>query len=307
MPYRRYAKYTRRQPFRQYGAGYNQQSMKKNYPFRRKGYRQSTSVAQSGGVKALLQTYEILRRDTMLGASSMVTPDHPATGSCVWTWNNAVNIWCPSFRPYDGYQRKGSDCLFVGVKEHLQIRVPTNTTCAIRRVVFISRVELSQAMPWVRARTTARGEQVDKEGVLFRPMHQHPLSDKISGDNTATSPHLASGEGIVDEILLGKRDVDWNLDTCTRQPMDSSKVKVLSDRVYKSNAESFWELDFWHPINEVVSYDDRESGVTNLSTGWASVGRSGQGNVYIMMFLEKEGEGSPTITFNSTVYWRERS
>lgn len=242
---------------------------------------------------SLKKAYARLRHDTMHYASAATSeksvkhlnriPIQMKMGVPV------VNIWSPSARGRamsviaDGL-RSSDDTLFVGIREVMTFNYPLGVTIILRRIVFMSRENETAALPIA-----------GPDGSLLRNGAFGVVGDSVT-------------DGILDVIMSGIRNMDYNASNVCRQRLDSSECTILSDKVYNSpSSREMWSVKFWHPVNKVLKYNDGESGIKTTSSHWADSNTRSNGNVYVLTFIEASKDVQELfVAFNTDVYWRER-
>lgn len=234
------------------------------------------------------------KSDTMKPAHETNMNDFAPIG-----YPNTFFMFCPTFRPSNlddtagatvPLARQSSHIGFTGYKE--VVNIATAKPLVWRRVVF-----------WSFERYT---------------MAQPPLKD--AGDTRFLTRNITPIQiGSVQELFKGTINVDWTQNTLNQVPMDTHKMRVVSDRRRTINPrfqstntyDYVVEQKYWYRGGKII-YDDSEYGSEILEpSGFASLAPQQKGNLYILdMFTDafsSTADLSSVARFSATgtAYWVE--
>lgn len=118
-------------------------------------------------------------------------------------------------------------------------------------------------------------------------------------------------------IFEGAQNVDW-IDVFTAK-VDTSRVKIHRDftRVLSSGNQNgkFFQDNRWYAMNKTLLYANDENGEAESSDKYASNGRFGMGNYFVVDFFDctdtsVDGSSAATSTLafrpEATLYWHEK-
>lgn len=244
------------------------------------------------------------KQDTIFGAITQ-TPDAPG-GAGLLDGTNYF-LYNATYRLYQDHDndhvRTTNAPYFVGVKDN--VTLTSTFPYSHRRVTFWTHEQFAAGQPYVF--------ESDIEG---EPSYmRRPLERLDPETNSALFEYLFKG-------TLG---VDYSEDTRHITPLDSRRLRIVSDVTTSVNpgvappAEGatyggkIINKKLWHPIRETLLYDEDEDGasVSPNRPGFVSRSPNCPGNYYIMdIFSVGLAVPDPSLPIGSfspqtTVYWHE--
>jgi hypothetical protein len=264
--------------------------------------------------KRILNITSRKKRDTMLTwtnttpTGAQVTPRQDA--AIVNGNSGGYFLWCPTARDL-----LLGDNLAPVANESAR----TSTSCYMRGLSEVIRIQTSSAQPWFHRRICFTYKGID------------PFQRTFPGDTGAQQLFIENSNGYArlmlnsqvnntpnyinnanSIIFKGAQGVDWS-DVITA-PTDTRRITVKFDRTwtYKSGNASgtVRETKLWHPMNKNLVYNDDEAG-TSESTGYYSVdSKAGMGDYYVLDLMSG-GQGATAsdllrLDLSSSLYWHEK-
>lgn len=200
----------------------------------------------------------------------------------------------------------------------------TSTTCYMRGLREVLRIQTSSPLPWVWRRIcfTTKDD-------LFK--------SSVNGDaapNQTYSPFFdtaTSGIGMTrewfnmqinntpntisvfnDVIFQGEQDKDWT--NILNAKTDSTRVTTMSDStiaLHTGNQSGYFKTHKrWYPMNKNLVYDDDENGVNEQTNYTTTQAKPGMGDYYVLdVFVPGLGGTTAdllTIDSQATLYWHEK-
>lgn len=225
--------------------------------------------------------------------------------------NNAVtyNLFCPTYRtinaqisgnPSDGPQFRNQQRTFArGYKETTTVRIKSSVPFRWRRLVFslkgLDRI-LQAALPSV-----------------WNSNYVQLLTSQGYARQTAIlDPAIISQVNAV--IFRGAESRDWF--STFNAKVDTTRIKIHSDKTRTFNPGNqsgmVRTIKNWYPLNKTLLYGDDEFGLDETTSGFASPGPQGMGDMFVYdIYQSAFGLTDPTndimsINHEGTYYWHER-
>lgn len=200
----------------------------------------------------------------------------------------------------------------------------TSTTCFMRGLREVLRVQTSSPLPWVWRRIcfttkddifngTVGGDQAPN--VPYSPAFDNVINNtgmmrqffNLQINNSVNTIDVFNGI-----IFQGVNGKDWN--NILNAKTDSTRIKTWSDTsisLYTGNQSGYFKVHKrWYPMNKNLVYDDDENGTAEASSYHTTQAKPGMGDYYILDILVP-GLGGTTadlvsIDCQSTLYWHEK-
>lgn len=274
--------------------------MRRSAPRRRRSYRKRGGRVSN---RRILSVSSRKKYDHRLGS---VTPG-TLPMQLPYLAGSTYILSCPTYLEAFGndsrYERDRQEIFFRGISERVFLSVRLHVTW--RRVVFWSHERFVAAQPILVDPPTIQGR--------YYRRNLRPIAPNVGGAN----------EDIGEFLWAGTVGTDYMEEDRAITPLDSTKVKVMSDRSvninpnYNMGQQSFGKNYFtkrWHPVNSKIRYEQEEYGsAKSLDTGWATRNPQNPGNIYILDILYNGDAYNPDsqteaglMRVQSTVYWHER-
>lgn len=274
--------------------------------------------------KRILNVTSRKKQDNMLSTSNT----SPATGgtrpvaigSFVVPGNTfngySFSIWCATARDFS----TGQD----GANLVIDKADRTATTCYMRGLREVIRIQSNSPLPWVWRRicftTKSPLFQVTLStdttpNVPYIPWYDTSTNNigmtrqwfNFANNNTPKTQAFFNGY-----IFQGTEGSDWN--NILNAKTDSTRIKVWSDTqipLHTGNQSGYFKSHKrWYPMNKNLVYDDDENGAAELSSYTSTTAKPGMGDYYIIDIVVPGlgAAGTDLISFDSqaTLYWHEK-
>lgn len=267
--------------------------------------------------KSVLNLTSTKKRDTLLSVTnSTSTGTTQATAQLAGTTVNGLDgafyIFCPTARDLttvagnigsiaQSAQRTATTCFMRGFSEHLRIQTNSAVPWFHRRICFATRGSIFN------------GPGTGTPIAQYRPYYDDSTRGIARYWLNAANNNQASFNGLLQGVLFkGTYNQDWN-DLITAI-VDNTRVDLKFDKtfVYRSGNQTgiVKEHKLWHGMNKNLTYDDDESGDTEVSNYFSVTDKRGMGDYYIVDIIQA-GEGSTgtdlmRINNTSSLYWHEK-
>jgi len=200
----------------------------------------------------------------------------------------------------------------------------TSTTCYMRGLREILRIQTSSPLPWVWRRicfTTKDDLFLNKvngdatPNVTYSPffdsttnnigMTRHWFNQQVN--NTPNTISTFNGS-----IFQGEQDKDWN--NILNAKTDSTRITTMSDvsiSLHTGNANGYFKTHKrWYGMNKNLVYDDDENGAAEITRYTTTQAKPGMGDYYILdIFVPGLGGTAAdllTVDSQATLYWHEK-
>ncbi|UDN67445.1 capsid protein [robinz virus RP_377] len=245
-------------------------------------YTNTTINAPNGGA-----TYSVSLPAVLIGGSS------PATYVFPWcpTAREAITGGSSDTSGINLSARERDQVYMRGLAEKISVATNSGASWKWRRICFVSK-------------------QVDYYGTASS--YQQTMLTSNGYVRVVNALSSAKATVLFTTLFKGSQDSDWqdpfiaSVDSNMVTPVYDKTVTIASgndagvDRVYRK----------WHPMNKNLYYQGDEAGTANNITAYASPGRRGMGNYFIIDLFR----GSPNATAGdsllfrpeATLYWHER-
>lgn len=200
----------------------------------------------------------------------------------------------------------------------------TSTTCYMRGLREVIRVQTSSPLPWVWRRicfTTKDDVFQSKVGgdtaptQTYIPYFDTPTSNigmfrqwfNLQINNMPNTVSVFNGI-----IFQGQEGSDWN-NILNAKP-DSTRIRTWSDTqipLHTGNQSGYFKTHKrWYPMNKNLVYNDDESGAGESTSYTTTQARPGMGDYYVLDIFVPGIGGSATDLLNvdsqATLYWHEK-
>lgn len=256
--------------------------------------------------KRILNLTARKKRDTMLIYTN-TTIANPS-GSSTYTAADALlkaNVayvfpWVATWRESDAgttvvdqSSRTATTCFMRGLKETIRCSTSDGTSWLWRRVAF-----------------TIKGDEFfDAASAGFTLAVNTSQGIRRVVNNVNAAP---LGVAIEDMLFRGQRGIDWG--SYFTAPLDNTRVTIKMDRT--TNITSGNQVgknkvvNFWHPMNKNLRYNDDEVGPGHATSGRSTVGKQGMGDYYVVDFITsgtpQSTDSGMSFTPEATLYWHEK-
>jgi len=200
----------------------------------------------------------------------------------------------------------------------------TATTCYMRGLREVIRVQTSSALPWVWRRicfttkddiftTSVPGDQAPTQN--FAPYFDAETDQtgmlrqwfNLQVNNTPNTISVFNGI-----IFQGSAGKDWG--NVLNAKTDSTRIKVWSDTsvsLHTGNQSGYFKTHKrWYGMNKNLVYDDDENGASESQSYLSTKARPGMGDYYVLDIIVPGlgGTASDLCSMDSqaTLYWHEK-
>uniref|UniRef100_A0AAU6S578 Capsid protein n=1 Tax=Myotis mistacinus feces associated gemykolovirus TaxID=3139996 RepID=A0AAU6S578_9VIRU len=314
MPARRFA--GRRSMWRTPRKSKRSAPRRRSYAKKRSTYRRRRSSKMTK--KKILNITAVKKRDNMLcytnstASAQSGSTIYSTTLPAVVTGGQPVNaastfLWCATAR--DGTTstagnlgtrftlatRTSTTPYMIGVKEAIEIQVPTGMPWQWRRICFTYKGPLGLTYDpgtSIATETTSGWSRV---------------TNQIAGDPGSGQQYI-----LFEKLFKGQNTVDWN-DVMTAK-VDNTRVTLKYDStctLSSGNEDGFIrKYNRWHSMYKTLVYDDDELGGGETGRIQSTQGKSGMGDYYICdLFRARAGSATTDqLSFRpeATLYWHEK-
>lgn len=261
--------------------------------------------------RAILNKTSTKKRDTMLCVSN-VTPSNP-NGSQTYSVTDAVLVggqayifpWIPTARP--GVHKTNSIPAY-GIEQSTR----SSTTCFMRGLKETVEMQSNSGVAWQWRRLcfTLKGTSLINQAsasVAFNLQATNGMQRVVN--NAVGQP---AGNVIVGLIFRGSQGIDWN--NYMNAPIDTERISVCYDKtrtIQSGNSSGVLrKYSIWHPMNKNMVYDDEEIGDSGAYSPYATDGRLGMGDYYVIDIVVSAFGSSSSDELvwgpNATLYWHEK-
>lgn len=271
--------------------------------------------------RSILNTTSRKKRNDMLTYSNTSSDGTIQTTSSKQPLNVRGNstffsVWCPTAQ---NMNRDG------GLNTINDIAARTSTTCYMRGLSEKIRIQTSTALPWFHRRICfTTSDQTWVRGALGPPVNgTTPVQENyldVQGEGmqrtyynlSDQSPTATLFNSYQDTLFKGVRNTDWN-DFMTAK-VDTTRVNLKFDRtrtiISGNGVGTVKTMNFWHPMNKNLYYDDDQIGERYDSNYWSAETNRGMGN-YIVVDIIQGGAGGAVgdlyrLSAEATLYWHEK-
>lgn len=200
----------------------------------------------------------------------------------------------------------------------------TSTTCYMRGLREVLRVQTSSPLPWVWRRicyTTKDDIFLTSVAGDTAPTQSHRVYFDDQSDNrgmerlwfnasvNSTPNTLGVFLGI---IFQGEQGKDWN--NVLNAKTDSTRIRTWSDTqvpLHTGNQSGYFKTHKrWYPMDKNLVYADDESGAAEASSYITTAARPGMGDYYVLdLFVPGIGGTATdllTVDSQASLYWHEK-
>nr|QJB18731.1 MAG: capsid protein [Genomoviridae sp.] len=304
---RRYARTTRRN-----GGGYR--STRRGRGIRYRGRRRGVST------RSLLNITSMKKQDNMLSASNTIgtgasapTEIRPlfingSTGYGYVLWNATARNMVTSGAPNtitEKSDRTSTTCYMRGLREVLRIQTSTPLPWVWRRICFTTKDDIFTAK--------VNGDQAPTN--TYRPYFDN-LTGNIGMMRNWFNMQVNNMPNTVDVfngiIFQGENGKDWS--NILNAKTDSTRISLKSDTqisLHTGNQSGYFKTHKrWYPMNKNLVYDDDENGASETSRYFSTAAKPGMGDYYVLDIFVPGLGGTTSDLLNidsqATLYWHEK-